>query len=77
MEGLSHLDGVPAMRRPRGSVKFWACEAGHRVAHSAIHIHGGVGVDLSGDIHRYYSMAKHLEFTYGSAHQHVHGYRAA
>ncbi|CAN5547216.1 acyl-CoA dehydrogenase family protein [soil metagenome] len=70
-KALSHLDhGVPAPAAV-AAAKFWACEAGHRVAHSAIHIHGGVGVDLSGDIHRYYSMAKYLEFTYGSAHQHA------
>lgn len=50
------------------AAKFWAAEAGHRVCHSAIHIHGGVGVDLGGEVHRYYSMAKHLELRYGGAH---------
>ncbi len=54
------------------TAKFWASEAGHRLAHSAIHIHGGVGVDLTGEIHRYYSMAKYLEFAYGGAHHHAH-----
>jgi 3-oxocholest-4-en-26-oyl-CoA dehydrogenase beta subunit len=58
--------GLPAAAA-LATAKFWAAEAGHRVAHSAIHIHGGVGVDLTGDIHRYYSMAKYLEFTYGAA----------
>jgi alkylation response protein AidB-like acyl-CoA dehydrogenase len=70
-KALSHLDHSVPAQAAVAAAKFWACEAGHRVAHSAIHIHGGVGVDLSGDIHRYYSMAKHLEFTYGSAHQHA------
>lgn len=53
------------------AAKFWAAEAGHRVCHSAIHIHGGVGVDLGGEVHRYYSMAKHLEFRHGGAHHHT------
>lgn len=53
------------------AAKFWAAEAGHRVCHSAIHIHGGVGVDLLGEVHRYYSMAKHLEFRHGGAHHHA------
>jgi alkylation response protein AidB-like acyl-CoA dehydrogenase len=62
--------GLPAAAA-LATAKFWAAEAGHRVAHSAIHLHGGVGVDLTGDIHRYYSMAKYLEFTYGAANFHA------
>jgi 3-oxocholest-4-en-26-oyl-CoA dehydrogenase beta subunit len=62
--------GLPA-KAAVSTAKFWAAEAGHRVAHSAIHIHGGVGVDLTGDIHRYYSMAAYLEFAYGAAHHHA------
>jgi len=47
--------------------KFWACDAGHRVAHTAVHIHGGVGIDLDSPVHRYFVMAKRLEFTLGHA----------
>jgi alkylation response protein AidB-like acyl-CoA dehydrogenase len=49
------------------TAKFWAAEAGHRVAHTAVHIHGGVGIDLDGDIHRYFVAAKHNEFALGGA----------
>jgi len=49
------------------TAKFWAAEAGHRVAHSAVHIHGGVGIDMDGDIHRYFAAAKHNEFALGGA----------
>ena len=47
--------------------KFWAADAGHRVAHTAVHIHGGVGIDLDSPVHRYFVMAKRLEFTLGHA----------
>jgi 3-oxocholest-4-en-26-oyl-CoA dehydrogenase beta subunit len=49
------------------TAKFWAAEAGHRVAHTAVHIHGGVGIDMEGDIHRYFAAAKHNEFALGGA----------
>jgi 3-oxocholest-4-en-26-oyl-CoA dehydrogenase beta subunit len=49
--------------------KFWAADAGHRVAHTAVHIHGGVGIDLDSPVHRYFVMAKRLEFAFGHATQ--------
>ncbi len=47
--------------------KFWAAEAAHRVAHTAVHLHGGTGVDADHPIHRYFLAAKGLEFTLGGA----------
>jgi len=47
--------------------KWWASEGGHRVAHAAQHVHGGVGIDLEYDLHRYFRWSKHLEFCLGSA----------
>jgi alkylation response protein AidB-like acyl-CoA dehydrogenase len=49
------------------SAKFWAADAGHRVAHTAVHVHGGVGIDISHPVHRYFAAAKTNEFTLGSA----------
>jgi alkylation response protein AidB-like acyl-CoA dehydrogenase len=46
---------------------FWAAEAGHRVAHTAVHVHGGVGIDLDHPVHRYFLAAKQTEFAVGSA----------
>ena len=46
---------------------FWAAEAGHRVAHTAVHVHGGVGIDMDHPIHRYFLTAKQLEFVLGGA----------
>ncbi len=49
------------------TAKFWAAEAGHRVAHTAVHVHGGVGIDVDHVVHRYFAAAKRLEFELGPA----------
>ena len=49
------------------TAKFWAAEAGHRVAHTAVHVHGGVGIDLDHPLHRYFVAAKHHEYALGAA----------
>ncbi|MGN6609453.1 MAG: acyl-CoA dehydrogenase family protein [Jatrophihabitans sp.] len=49
------------------TAKFWAADAGHRVAHTAVHVHGGTGIDLDGDLHRYFTAAKRTEFLFGDA----------
>ncbi|HVB41649.1 MAG TPA: acyl-CoA dehydrogenase family protein [Streptosporangiaceae bacterium] len=49
------------------TAKFWAADAGHRVAHTAVHVHGGVGIDISHPLHRYFTAAKRNEFALGGA----------
>ena len=49
------------------TAKFWAADAGHRIAHTAVHVHGGMGVDTSYPLHRYFVAAKHNEFALGGA----------
>jgi acyl-CoA dehydrogenase len=49
------------------TAKFWAADAGHRVAHTAVHVHGGTGIDASYGLHRYFTAAKRAEFTLGGA----------
>jgi 3-oxocholest-4-en-26-oyl-CoA dehydrogenase beta subunit len=46
---------------------FWAAEAGHRVLHTAVHVHGGVGIDVEYPLHRYFLAAKYHEFLVGGA----------
>jgi acyl-CoA dehydrogenase len=46
---------------------FWAADAGHRVAHTAVHVHGGIGIDLDHIVRRYFLAAKYLEFTLAGA----------
>jgi alkylation response protein AidB-like acyl-CoA dehydrogenase len=59
-------EGLPAAAEV-ATAKFWAADAGHRVAHTAVHVHGGTGIDLDGAIHRYFTAAKRTEFTLGGA----------
>ncbi len=59
-------EGLPS-ETEIATAKFWAAEAGHRVAHTAVHVHGGVGIDLDGDVHRYFVAAKYNEFALGGA----------
>ena len=49
------------------TAKFWAADAGHRVAQTAVHVHGGVGIDLDYPLHRYFTAAKRCEFALGGA----------
>ena len=46
---------------------FWAADAGHRVAHTTVHVHGGVGIDMDHQVHRYFITAKQIEFALGGA----------
>jgi alkylation response protein AidB-like acyl-CoA dehydrogenase len=50
-----------------GTAAFWAADAGHRVAHTAVHVHGGVGIDTDHPVHRYFLAAKQIEFGVGGA----------
>jgi 3-oxocholest-4-en-26-oyl-CoA dehydrogenase beta subunit len=47
--------------------KFWAAEAGMRVAATAQQVHGGIGIDISYPLFRYFLWAKHNELAMGSA----------
>ncbi len=59
-EGLDADDAVRI-------AKFWAADAGHRVGHTTVHVHGGVGLDRDHPVHRYFLAAKSGEFRLGSA----------
>lgn len=61
-------EGRPADRAAR-IAKFWAAEAGARVAATTQHVHGGIGIDITYPLHRYFLSAKQNELTLGSASQ--------
>jgi len=61
------LESGLACEEEIATAKFWAAEGGHRVAHAAVHIHGGVGIDTSHPLHRYFTAAKRNEFALGGA----------
>jgi len=64
---LAAGESGPAVDAVVATAKFWAADAGHRVAHTAVHVHGGLGIDTSYPVHRYFVAAKHNEFTLGGA----------
>jgi acyl-CoA dehydrogenase len=59
-------EGLPAEVEV-ATAKLWAADAGHRLAHTTVHVHGGVGIDLDGEAHRYFTSAKRFEFSFGGA----------
>lgn len=59
-------DNLPA-DQAIATAKLWASDAGHRIAHTAVHIHGGVGIDLDGEAHRYFTAATRYDLEYGGA----------
>ena len=58
--------GLPASSEV-AVAKFWASEAGSRIANTTQHQHGGIGTDIDYPIHRYFLWAKQLELSFGSA----------
>jgi alkylation response protein AidB-like acyl-CoA dehydrogenase len=70
----SVYDAADAVSRRRpdaelavATAKFWAAEAGHRIASTAQHVHGGIGVDMDYPMHRFFLRAKDIEFALGGA----------
>ncbi|OBK39205.1 acyl-CoA dehydrogenase [Mycobacterium sp. 1245111.1] len=61
-------EGRPATRES-AIAKFWAAEAGARVVASAQQVHGGMGIDVTYPLHRYFLWAKQIELALGSAPQ--------
>jgi len=61
-EGLSASSEAAA-------AKWWACRGGSRVAHTAMHLHGGIGADIDYPIHRHLLWAQQLGLTLGGAGQ--------
>ncbi|WP_435768605.1 acyl-CoA dehydrogenase family protein [Nocardioides sp. SYSU DS0651] len=59
-------EGLPAETEV-ATAKLWAADAGHRIAHTTVHVHGGVGIDLDGEAHRYFTTGKRFEFLFGGA----------
>lgn len=59
-------EGLPAADE-LAVAKAWASEHAYNVTFAAIHLHGGMGVDVDYPLHRYYLWARDLELRCGSA----------
>ncbi|WP_297841184.1 acyl-CoA dehydrogenase family protein [Pseudomonas sp.] len=49
------------------ATSWLACEAGHRIGHTAQHVHGGIGVDLTYPIHRFLYWSRGLCLALGGS----------
>jgi alkylation response protein AidB-like acyl-CoA dehydrogenase len=50
---------------------YWANQCSHRVAHAAMHLHGGIGADTSYPIHRVLLMSRALELVLGGSRRQI------
>lgn len=66
-QALWRLDNGMDAREQVAVAKFWAADGGQRVVHSAVHLHGGVGVDRDYPLPRFFNAAKQLELQLGGA----------
>ena len=67
LQAATHLDEGRPVPLEVATAKYWASEGASRVGHAALHVHGGVSIDVDYAIARYFLWAKQLEFTLGSA----------
>ena len=67
LQAATHLDEGRDDDLEIATAKFWAADGGNRIAHAALHIHGGVSIDVDFAIHRYFLWLKRYEFSLGSA----------
>jgi 3-oxocholest-4-en-26-oyl-CoA dehydrogenase beta subunit len=59
-------EGLPAGAEA-AAAKWWACRGGSRVAHAAMHLHGGIGADIEYPIHRHLLWAQQIGLSLGGA----------
>jgi acyl-CoA dehydrogenase len=67
LQAATHVDEGRDDPVEIATAKFWAAEGGNHIGHAALHIHGGISIDVDFPIHRYFLWLKRYEFTLGSA----------
>lgn len=71
-DAVWRLDSALPIEAAAYIAKWWAADAGDRVARSVQHLHGGLGSDITYPIHRYLLWSTQLANTLGSASWHLH-----
>jgi len=67
LQAASRLaDELPSAKEV-ATAKYWAAEGGSRIGHTALHIHGGISIDVDYPVHRYFLWLKTIENTLGAA----------
>jgi len=67
LQAASRLDDELPSVKEVATAKYWAAEGGSRIGHTALHIHGGISIDVDYPVHRYFLWLKTIENTLGAA----------
>jgi alkylation response protein AidB-like acyl-CoA dehydrogenase len=67
LQAASRLSDEMPSDKEVATAKYWAAEGGSRIGHAALHIHGGISIDVDYPIHRYFLWLKQIENTLGAA----------
>jgi len=67
LQAATHVDEGRDDPVEIATAKFWAAEGGSHIGHAALHIHGGISIDVDFPIHRYFLWLKRYEFSLGSS----------
>lgn len=67
LQAATHLDEGLEVPTEVATAKYWACEGGNHIGHAALHIHGGISIDIDYPVHRFFLWIKQAEFTLGAA----------
>ena len=59
-------EGLPSAEQT-AIAAFWGAEGVQRVVSKAVHLHGGLGVDVSYPLHKWFLVGKVLELSLGGA----------
>ena len=65
-------EGLPAAEQT-AIAAFWGADGVHRVTSKAVHLHGGLGVDVSYPLHKWFLLGKVLELSLGGAQRTLEG----
>jgi len=68
---LSLLSNGLSAQREVAIAKAWVSDACQKVAYSAQHLHGGIGMDMDYDLHFYFEWAKARQLSLGPARYHL------
>jgi len=67
LQAATHLDEGRDDPVEIATAKFWVAEGANHIGHAALHIHGGISIDVDFPVHRYFLWLKRYEFSLGSA----------
>ena len=65
------LDAGLGVQAQALALRVLACDCGHRTGHTAQHVHGGIGVDITYPIHRHLYWSRALNAALGGSEAHL------